>query len=246
MPPILPDRSSPGHFPSTHWSRVLAAGNPDAPEAFEALANLCQSYWYPIYAYVRRKGHTPEQAQDLTQDFFTYVLERDLVAKADPERGRFRGFLRTVCARVLSTERERATARKRGGGKSALSIDVGDAETRYSREPSHELTPERIFDRTWALTLLGRVFDQLRSEYDAAGRAAIFDELRAVLTGASQADSYATIALRLGTSDGAIRVAVHRLRRRYGILLRQEIAATVGDPIEIDDEIRSLFSALQE
>ena len=127
-------------------------------------------------------------------------------------------------------ERERAGARKRGGGKTALSIDVADAEGRYSREPSHELTPERIFDRTWALTLLGRVFDQLRSEYDAAGRAAIFDELRTVLTGASQLDSYATIALRLGTSEGAIRVAVHRLRRRYGVLLRQEIAATVDDP----------------
>ena len=246
MPPSLPARSSAGCFPSTHWSRVLAAGNPDAPEAFEALANLCQSYWYPIYAYVRRKGHPPEQAQDLTQDFFAYVLERDLLAKADPERGRFRGFLRIVCARHLSGERERASARKRGGGKTAWSIDVSDAEGRYSREPSHELTPERIFDRTWALTLLSRVFEQLRSEYDAAGRAAIFDELRLVLTGASQPDSYATIALRLGTSEGAVRVAVHRLRRRYGILLRQEIAATVDDPNQIDDEIRSLFTALQE
>ena len=163
---------------------MLAAGNPDAAEAFEALANLCQAYWYPIYAYVRRKGHPPEQAQDLTQDFFAYVLERDLLAKADPDRGRFRGFLRIVCARRLSGDRERTHARKRGGGKTALSIDVADAEGRYSREPSHELTPERIFDRTWALTLLGRVFDQLRGEYDAAGRAAIFDELRAVLTGA--------------------------------------------------------------
>ncbi len=246
MPPILPARSSPGCFPSTHWSRVLAAGKPDAPEALEALTNLCESYWYPIYAYVRRKGHPPEQAQDLTQDFFAYVLERDLLAKADPERGRFRGFLRIVCARHLSGERERAGARKRGGGKTAWSIDVSDAEGRYSREPSHELTPERIFDQTWALTLLGRVFDQLRSEYDAAGRAAIFDELRLVLTGASQPDSYATIALRLATSEGAVRVAVHRLRGRYGILLRQEIAATVDDPDQIDDEIRSLFKALQK
>jgi RNA polymerase sigma-70 factor (ECF subfamily) len=246
MLPEMPGHSSPGRFPSTHWSRVLAAGNPDAPEAYEALTSLCQSYWYPIYAYVRSRGHAPDQAQDLTQDFFAYVLERDLLAKADPDRGRFRGFLRIVCARHLSDERERAHARKRGGGKSALAIDLGDAEGRFSREPSHELTPERIFDRTWALTLLGRVLDQLEGEYAAAGRAALFEELRGLLTGSSEPDSYAAIALRLDKNEGAIRVAVHRLRRRYGALLRQEIAATVDDPSEIDDEIRSLFHSLRE
>jgi RNA polymerase sigma factor (sigma-70 family) len=236
---------SPGQFPTTHWSRVVAAGDPNTPLAREALAALCNAYWYPLYAYVRRRGHGAEQAQDLTQDFFAYVLERELLAKADRDRGRFRSFLRAVFARHLADQHDRATARKRGGGRSPLSIDARDAEGRYAREPAHELTPERIFDRSWALTLLGRVFDQLRREYDDAGRGATFEELQTVLTRGPESGSYATIAERLGIGEGAVRVAVHRLRRRYGALLRQEIAATVNDPAEIDDEIRSLFAALE-
>jgi RNA polymerase sigma factor (sigma-70 family) len=246
QPPPPPDRAGPGRFPTTHWSCVIAAGDRDAPEAREALAALCAAYWYPIYAYIRRRGHTPELAQDLTQDFFAYVLERDLLAKADPERGRFRAFLRTVCGRHLADQRDRANARKRGGGRSPLSIDVSDAEGRYAREPAHELTAERIFERSWALTLLGRVFDQLRREYDDAGRSATFEELRAVLTRGPDSVSCAAISGRLAISEGAVRVAVHRLRRRYGVLLRQEIAATVSDPDEVDNEIRSLFAALEE
>jgi RNA polymerase sigma-70 factor (ECF subfamily) len=225
---------------------VIAAGDRDTPEGRDALAALCNAYWYPIYAYVRRRGHNAEQAQDLTQDFFAYVLERELLAKADPDRGRFRSFLRAVFARHLANQLDRANAQKRGGGRPALSIDACDAEGRYAREPAHELTPERIFDRSWALTLLGRVFDQLRREYDDAGRAAVFEELRTVLTRGPESGSHATIAERLGISEGAVRVAVHRLRRRYGALLRREIAATVDDPGEIDDEIRSLFAALAE
>jgi RNA polymerase sigma factor (sigma-70 family) len=241
------ERASPGRFPTTHWSRVVAAGEqPDSPQAREALAALCNAYWYPLYAYIRRRGHNAEQAQDLTQDFFAYVLERELLAKADPDRGRFRSFLLAVFARHLANQLDRANAQKRGGGRPALSIDARDAEGRYAREPAHELTPERIFDRSWALTLLGRVFDQLRREYDDAGRAAVFEELRTVLTRGPESGSHATIAGRLGISEGAVRVAVHRLRRRYGVLLRQEIAATVDDPGEIDDEIRSLFAALEE
>jgi RNA polymerase sigma-70 factor (ECF subfamily) len=239
-------RSTAGHFPTTHWSRVVAAVDPAAPEATEALASLCDAYWYPIYAYVRRQGHTPEAAQDLTQDFFAYILERGLLSKADPVRGRFRTFLRTVCARRLADHRDRANARKRGGGRPVLSIDVRDAEGRYAREPAHELTPERIFERTWALTLLGRVMDRLRREYDDAGRGATFEELRTVLTGSPESGPYAAIAERLGSTEGAVRVAVHRLRRRYGILLRQEIAATVDDPGEIADEIHSLFAAIED
>jgi RNA polymerase sigma-70 factor (ECF subfamily) len=223
---------------------VVAAGDPDAPGAREALADLCGAYWYPLYAYVRRRGHAPEQAQDLTQDFFAYVLERDLLAKADPDRGRFRSFLRAVCTHYLADQRDRQNARKRGGGRPVLPIDTLDAEGRYAREPAHDLTAERIFDRTWALTLLGRVFDQLRREYDDAGRAATFEELRAVLTRGPESVPYATIAGRLGMNEGAVRVAVHRLRRRYGMLLRQEIAATVDDPADVDDEIRALFAAL--
>jgi RNA polymerase sigma-70 factor (ECF subfamily) len=240
MPP------APGHFPTTRWSHVVAAKDRAAPEAREALAALCDAYWYPIYAYVRRQGHTPEAAQDLTQEFFAYVLEQDVFAKADPARGRFRTFLRTVCAHQLANHRNRENARKRGGGQAVLSIDAQDAEGRYSREPAHDLTAERIFDRTWALTLLVRVLDGLRREYDNAGRAATFEELRTVLTRSQGSAPYAAIAERLDTTEGAVRVAVHRLRRRYAILLRQEIAATVDSPDEVDDEIRSLFAALEE
>ncbi len=240
------ERPSPGHFPTTRWSCVVAAKDLAAPEAREALASLCDAYWYPIYAYVRRQGHGPEAAQDLTQEFFTYVLEQDLFAKADPTRGRFRTFLRTVCANQLASHRNRENARKRGGGQLVLSIDARDAEGRYAREPSHNLTAERIFDRSWALTLLVRVLDGLRREYDNAGRAATFEELRAALTRSPDSAPYAMIAERLNTTEGAVRVAVHRLRRRYAVLLRQEIAATVDGPDEVDDEIRSLFAALEE
>ena len=177
MPRLQPDGHVPGRFPTTQWSRVVTAASRDASEAREALSSLCQAYWYPIYAYVRHRGHTPEQAQDLTQDFFAYILERDLIAKADPTRGRFRAFLRTVCARQLADHRDRQNAAKRGGGRSPLPIDPCDAERRYAREPAHELTPERIFDRTWALTLLCRVVERLRREYDDAGRS---DQIRGV------------------------------------------------------------------
>jgi RNA polymerase sigma factor (sigma-70 family) len=245
MPRLEPDAHVPGRFPTTHWSRVVTAASRDAPEAREALSSLCQAYWYPIYAYVRHRGHTPEQAQDLTQDFFAYILENDLIAKADPTRGRFRAFLRTVCARQLAERRDRQNAAKRGGGRSPLPIDPCDAERRYALEPAHELTPERIFDRTWALTLLCRVVERLRREYDDAGRSDRFDELLAILTRDPASDPYAEIALRLGTTEGNVRVAIHRLRRRYALLLREEIAATVGDEAQIDGEIRALFSALE-
>jgi RNA polymerase sigma-70 factor (ECF subfamily) len=245
MPRLQHDGHFPGQFPTTKWSRVVTAASRDAAEAREALSGLCQAYWYPIYAYVRRCGHTPEQAQDLTQDFFAYILERDLIATADPTRGRFRSFLRTVCARQLADHRDRQNAAKRGGGRAPLPIDSFDAERRYAREPAHELTPERIFDRTWALTLLCRVVERLRREYDDAGRSDRFEELLAILTRDPASDSYAEIASRLGTTEGNVRVAVHRLRRRYGLLLREEIAATVGDEAQIDDEIRALFSALE-
>jgi RNA polymerase sigma factor (sigma-70 family) len=240
-----PDRPSPAHFPSTHWSRVVAAGDPDAPQAREALSTLCTAYWYPLYAYIRRRGHDPEGARDLTQDFFARILEKGLLAEADPGRGRFRSFLRTVCAHYLANRRDRENAQKRGGGRPVLPIDATDAEGRYAREPSHDLTAERIFDRSWALTLLGRVFDGLRREYDDAGRGATFEELRVVLTDGPKSASYAEIAARLGSTEGAVRVAVHRLRRRYGFLLRQEIAATLDDSAQVDDEIHALFAALE-
>jgi len=246
MPQLQTEGHAPGRFPTTQWSRVVTAASRDAPEAREALSGLCEAYWYPIYAFVRHRGYAPEQARDMTQDFFAYVLERDLIARADPARGRFRAFLRAVCFRHLADQRDRENAARRGGGRPVLSIDPFDAECQYTLEPAHELTAERIFDRTWALTLLGRVVERLRREYDDAGRAAKFEELIAVLTRDPGSGSYAEIADRLGTTEGNVRVAVHRLRRRYGLLLREEIAATVGDAAQVDDEIRTLFAALED
>jgi RNA polymerase sigma factor (sigma-70 family) len=233
-----------GKFPSTRWSRVMAAGSHGSAEERESLAALCEAYWYPLYAFIRRKGYPPEQAKDHTQDFFAYLLDRDVLAKADPGRGRFRAFLRTVCGRFLIGLREHASAHKRGGGRRPLSIDAIDAEGRYARELADPASPERIFDRAWALTVLGRVLDQLGQEYNDAGRLAIFEELRAVLVEESGTEPYRAIALRLGTSEGAVRVAAYRMRRRYGALLRSEIAKTIDDPLEVDEEIRELFSAL--
>ena len=244
MPQNPSDAPSHAHFPTTRWSLVLQAGDPHAPLAQESLAELCGGYWYPLYAYIRRRGYDPEKAQDLTQDFFARALEKGLLAEADPSRGRFRSFLRTVCAHFLANRRDWDQAQKRGGGRTIVPIDSVDAEGRYARELADELTPERIFDRSWALTLLGRVLDQLGREYDEAGKAATFESLRGMLSGDLEVHSYAAVAARLSMSEGACRVAAHRLRRRYGELLRQEIASTLAEPADVDDEIKALFSAL--
>ena len=220
---IQPDSHMPGRFPTTQWSRVVTASSRDAPEAREALSSLCQAYWYPIYAYIRHRGYTLEQAHDLTQDFFAYVLERDLFAKADPARGRFRAFLRTVCARHLAALRDQERAAKRGGGRSFVSIDPLDAERRYMREPAHELTPERIFDRTWALTLLERVVERLRREYDDAGRTARFEELITLLTRDPITDTYC------GDRRAAGYDRRERSRRRPSPAAPLRPAATRGD-----------------
>jgi RNA polymerase sigma-70 factor (ECF subfamily) len=243
--PVMADNPAAGDFPTTHWSRVHAAGVPGTPSAHEALSELCQSYWFPLYAYIRRRVLDPDRAQELTQDLFVRFLEKGTLASADPARGRFRNFLRAVCADFLANRHDRENAQKRGGGRFVFSLDLAEAEDRYAREPAHELTAERIFDRTWALTLLGRVLERLRRESEESGRGASFAELSVALTEADGRLPYAAIAGRLGMTDGAVRVAVHRLRRRYGALLRAEIAATVSDPAEIDDEIQALFAALR-
>ena len=182
MPQLQPEGHAPGRFPTTQWSRVVTAASRDAAEAREALSVLCQAYWYPIYAYVRHRGFSPEQAQGPDPGLLRLRPRARPHREGRPARGRFRAFLRTVCARHLADRRDRENAAKRGGGRPQLAIDPLDAERRYAREPAHELTPERIFDRTWALTLLGRVVDRLRREYDDAGRSARFEELIAVLT----------------------------------------------------------------
>ncbi len=191
-----------------------------------------------MYALIRRKGHDPDAALDLAQDYFARLLEKPVLAAADRSKGRFRAFLLTDCVHFLANARDRAARLKRGGGQTFVPIDSASAEGRYGAEPAHDLTAERLFERTWALTLLATVFDALRREFETEGKAAAFEELKVVLEGAPDSVRYAEIAARLGTSEGAVKVAVHRLRKRYKALLREQIAATVDGPDEVDDEIR--------
>jgi RNA polymerase sigma-70 factor (ECF subfamily) len=232
-------------FVTTHWSLVLAAGKGASAQARAALAALCQTYWYPLYAYVWRQGHQPDDAQDLTQAFFARLLEKHYLQSADPERGRFRSFLLTAFKRFLSKERDRERTQRRGGGRKLLPLDFEAGERRYSLEPAHEITAERIYEQRWALTLLDRVFVRLRDEFDRAGKQKEFDCLKVYLTGEAGTPSYQEAAAELATTEGAVRVAVHRLRRRYRELVREEIAQTVAGPEDVDEELRHLFAALR-
>ena len=211
-----------------------------------ALAELCAAYWYPIYALVRRLGHGEVDALDLTQEYFARLLEKPVLAAADPSRGRFRAFLRTDCGFFLNGVRDRALAQKRGGERPPVSIDARDAEGRYLVEPADELTPERLFDRAWGMTLLGRALDRLAADYAATGRERLFERLQGALTGESRSMSHAHIAGELGMTEAAVQQAAHRLRRRYKATLRDEIAATLDDPSDeaVEAEIRDLFNAL--
>jgi RNA polymerase sigma-70 factor (ECF subfamily) len=231
-------------FATTHWSLIVAARQPDASAARQALAHLCTAYWYPLYAYIRRRGHLPDEAQDLTQEFFARLLERDLLGAADPDRGRFRAFLLAACKHFLANEHDRACAIKRGGGRAPLSLNLDDAEGRYGREPSHDLTPDKLFERRWALTLLDRTLARLREEFTAKGKGETFDRLRVFLVGDRGAPSHAELAAEVGMTAGAVKVAAHRLRQRYRELLREEIAHTVEGLEQIDEEVRELFAAL--
>ncbi len=209
-----------------------------------ALGEFCAAYWFPVYALVRRKGFDRDAALDLTQDYFARLLEKPVLAAADREKGRFRAFLLTDCVHFLANARDREGRIRRGGGRAFLPIDPDAAEGRYVAGPGHDLTPERLFERAWALTLLAGVFDALRGEFAAEGRLAAFEELKVVLEEGRGSVRYVAIAARLGMSEGAVKVAVHRLRQRYKALLRARIAETVEDPAEVDDEIRALFDAL--
>jgi RNA polymerase sigma-70 factor (ECF subfamily) len=223
---------------------VVAAKHRSSPQARDALAALCSSYWYPVYAYVRRHGHAAEDAQDLTQEYFARLLEKDFLKAVDQEKGKFRSFLLASCKHFLSNERDRAKTQKRGGGRELLSLDLDDAEHRYNLEPTHSLTAERLFERRWAMTLLDHVLARLREEYDTAGKTGLFDRLKVFLAGTAEKVPHAHVAEDLGISVGAVKVAVHRLRRRYRDLLREEILRTVADPGDVDAEIRALFAAL--
>jgi RNA polymerase sigma factor (sigma-70 family) len=236
-----------GHrrFVTTRWSLVLAAGaDISSAEAGDALARLCDTYWYPLYAFLRSRGHTAEDAQDLTQAFFARVLERQVFAHADPARGRFRSFLLSSLKNFVANERDREQAKKRGGGTAVVPLEIETAEGRFQLEPRTDETPERIFDRGWALILLDNVIRQLQAEMTRAGRGGHFGELKEFLAGEDPQASYAAAASALGMSQGAVRVAVHRLRRRFRELLRHEIAETVSSAEEIDDELRHLWSSV--
>jgi RNA polymerase sigma factor (sigma-70 family) len=231
-------------FATTHWSVVLTAGRNDTTRARAALENLCQTYWYPLYAYVRRRGHSPEDAQDLTQAFFARLLERNWVGSADQQKGRFRSFLLSALNHFLADEWDRARAQKRGGGIPPVPLQFDTAETRYGHEPVDHVTPEQNYERRWALTLLDTVLRRLRSEYEQEGRADLFAALHPCLVGDRTAQPYAELAAKLGISEGTVKSAVHRLRQRYRRLLRDEIAQTVAEPGEVDDELRHLFVVL--
>jgi RNA polymerase sigma-70 factor (ECF subfamily) len=234
---------SPSHFATTHWSLVLAARDRAEPGADDALASLCTLYWYPLYAYVRRRGHSADEAHDLTQEFFARLLEKDFLAAVDRSKGKFRSFLLAACNHFLANERDRARAKKRGGGRPLLSLDSADAEGRYRAEPAENLTPEKLFERRWALALLQQVMTRLRDEFEAKGKGRLFDHLRGFLVG-EKGVGYHRAGRELGLSEGAVKVAVHRLRQRYRELLHEEIGRTVEGPDQVEEEVRELFAAL--
>ena len=232
----------PSQFPTTRWTLVVAAGDPHRKEARSALVYLCENYWYPLYAYLRRRGYPAHRAQDLTQEFFIRVLEGRYLDRADPEKGRFRSFILTSLKFFVADEEDRDRAQKRGGG-TVEPLEFSSGEQRYQREPAHDETPERIFERRWALTLLDRVVEKLREEFVQHGRPEHFERLKVFLLGQSDAP-YAALAREMNTSEGALKVAIHRLRKRYRELFRQEIADTVADPAEVESELRFLAAVL--
>ncbi len=231
----------PRRFETTRWSVVRAAGDRASPDAEQALTTLCRTYWYPLYAYLRRRGHTREDAQDLTQAFFVKLLEEGTIRVADPRRGKFRSFLLAALKHFVANEERRARTSKRGSGRSPVSLDFLDfqiAEGRYAQELVHAATPEEVFERRWAFTVLDQVFDGLRREYTDAGKGTLFAHLQPFLGGETDTAPYRDIAATLEMTEGAVKVAVHRLRRRCRALLLSELAHTVADPSEVDDELQ--------
>ncbi len=243
---LNPRTAAPGVpvFVSTHWSVVITAGQSDSTRAQAALERLCRTYWYPLYAYVRRRGYSPHDAQDLTQGFFARLLERESLASADPHRGRFRTFLLTALNHFLVNEWQKGRARKRGGGCQVLSLDWAAAENRFDLEPADPFTPDKMFDKQWALTLLAEVLKRLEHEYQGKGKSEFFAALKSTLLGDRESQPYGELAARLDLNEGAVRVAVHRLRKRYRQLIRDEIANTLERSQDVEAEMRHLFQAL--
>ncbi len=231
-------------FATTHWSVVLAARGSDLPEAAAALEELCRAYWYPLYAYVRRKGHGPHDAQDLTQAFFARLLEKNYVAQADRERGRFRTFLLAALTHFLADEWDKARRLKRGGGREIISFDAASAEERYRLEPVDQLDPAKLYERRWVTTLFDRVLARLEQEFRDSGKGGLFEGLKGSLIAEDAGLSYAELGAQLGLKEDAVKQSVHRMRRRYRELFREEIAQTVSSPGEVEDEMNHLFAVL--
>ena len=223
---------------------MLAAGRGDSRDADVALEELCRTYWYPLYAYVRRQGHSREDAEDLTQGFFARLLEKNYLEGVTSDKGKFRAFLLVAVKRFLANEWDYASRQKRGGGVTPLSLDWQDADTRYQINPADHLSPDKLYDRAWAVIMLERVITRLRDENGAEGKASLYEQLKPFLMMGKSEIPYAQAAAALKLTEGAVRVAVHRLRRRYRELLREEVAQTLADPAQADEEMQALFSAL--
>jgi RNA polymerase sigma-70 factor (ECF subfamily) len=236
--------SAPGDiFATTHWTVVLAAGRRATPQSDQALEELCRTYWFPLYAYVRRRGHAKEDAEDLTQAFFARFLARNYLEGLSAERGRFRAFLLASLKHFLSNAWDKSQRLKRGGGQATLSLDWETADTKFQVAATAEPSPEQAFDREWALALLSKVIERLQTECAADGKAKLFEQLKVFLAAGKGEAAHAEVAKALGMEEGAVRVAVHRLRKRYRQLLRDEIANTLSDPGMVDEEMRALFGA---
>jgi RNA polymerase sigma-70 factor (ECF subfamily) len=231
-------------FTTTHWSVVANLAQRDTPEFTMAFENLCRAYWYPLYAHVRQRGHPPPEAQDLTQGFFLHLLERKPFLGLHPAKGRFRSFLLAAVDLFLADQRARQCAQKRGGGRELLPLDATEAEARYRLEPTDDRSPDRLFERRWALALLDQVLVRLQQEYAASGRAELFRQLEPFLVEGAQARPWGDVASELGLTEDAVKKAVQRLRHRYGLLFREEVAQTLADPAEIEDELRHLREVL--
>jgi DNA-directed RNA polymerase specialized sigma24 family protein len=240
-PSAIPSRSA---FELTRWSLVLAAGGRGTLPTDEALASLCEAYWYPLYAYIRRRGHSPDPAADLTQGFFARLIEGEWLRSVDPAKGRFRSFLLVACKHYLANERDREVAQKRGGGRSPIPIDFRDGEDRYLAEPAHDLTAECLYERRWALNLLEESLNQLGEDYHRLGKGLVYERLKFLLTGDEGTETYALLGTDLGMAETAVKKAAQRLRARYREILRERIAQTVEDVSQVDEEVRSLFSTL--
>ena len=239
-----PEAARSGEFAATHWSVVLAAADQESPQAAQALEQLCRTYWYPLYAYVRHRGYSPEDAQDLTQAFFAHLLSRDFLRNVRPDKGLFRSFLLACLKHFLADEWKKAHRAIRGGHQPHLALATQSAEDRYRLEPVDRMDAESLYERRWALTLLERVLERLREQSVAAGKANTFDAMQGFLLGEEGVETYAQTASKLGLTEGAVKMAMHRLRERYRELFREEILQTVADPKEIEEEMRRLFEVI--